>query len=212
MSEINDILKSVPLDDLANQLGVDRSEAEQASTQAIQELLTGMSNNVQAGGEQDLARALLTHADQGAALSERGDISLNEIDVQDGDKIVQHVLGAPSSQAATLFGGRNSSLIGRLLPILAPIVLAYLANRSSQQKTSSGGGLLESILGGGLGSGGQGQRNADYEQGYRDGYQAAQQQFQPQDQRGSYQQAQQQSGGGLGDLLGSILGGGLFGR
>ena len=74
-------------------------------------------------------------------------------------------------------GGQN--LVGKLLPMLAPIVLSYLASRVSGGggKTSavSGGGmedLLGGLLGGVLGGGGS------------------------------------KGGGGIGDLLGGLLGGG----
>ncbi len=217
MSEINDILHSIPLDDLAAQLGVDRGEAEQASTEVIQHLLSGMANNVaDPDGELSLAQALAGHQAQGELL-DGGPLSLDDIDIDDGEKIVQHVFGQPADQAASFLGGGNSSLFRKLLPILAPLVLAYLSRRSTRQAGPSGGSLLDSILGGGSQAQAQ-QVSAEYDRGFQDGYRRAQQDFQ--NQQGRYQQAPQQnyqqeqapSMGGLGDLLGSILGGGgLFG-
>jgi hypothetical protein len=177
VSAVDDILSQIPLGQLADQLGVDQGTAEQAARQALPALLGGMEANAQdPAGAQSLAGALGAHS---PALVEGG-VNLDEVDTDDGDKIVGHVFGDNRGEVvnrlgATGSGGGGQDLIGKLLPILAPIVLSYLAGRlgGGGGKTSavSAGGLGD-ILGGLLGGGGKG------------------------------------GGGGIGDLLGGLLGGG----
>jgi len=70
-----------------------------------------------------------------------------------------------AQQLGGLGGGLSSGLIRKLLPMLAPIVMSYIAKRmrggGGQQQANSGGGGLGDLLGGllqsGLGGGGGGQ-------------------------------------------------------
>ena len=192
---VEDILGQIPAHQLADQLGVDESTAMQAARAVIPSLIGGLQHNALDGdGEQSLAGALLDHA--GTNLFDGGQIDLSQIDVSDGEKIVGHVFGDQTGQLAQAIGTRTqggSSLIDRLLPILAPIVLAYIAKQitGGSQSQAGGGNILNDILGGVLG-GGMGQQ--------------APQQQRPQ----SYPQ-QQGSGSILGDILGGILAGGLGG-
>jgi hypothetical protein len=126
-----------------------------------------------------------------------GGVDVSQVDTQDGEKIVGHVFGGQQDQVANRLagtanlGGVGGDLVRRLLPILAPIVMSYLAKKvlggqdsgaqgsGAQPSPAGGGGIdLGSILGGilgGFGSGGLGGAG--------------------------------QGSGGLGDILGGILGG-----
>ncbi len=192
---VEDILGQIPADQLAEQLGVDPNTAMQAARAVIPSLIGGLQHNAQdLDGEQSLAGALLQHS--GSQLFDSGQVDLAAVDVSDGEKIVDHVFGNQSSQLAQAIGQRTQggpSLIDKLLPILAPIVLAYIAKQitgGSQAQGGGGGNILTDILGSVLGGG------------------------QPQQQGYPQQQAPQQQGSGggiLGDILGGILGGGLGG-
>lgn len=161
MSAIDEILGKLPLDQLAAQLGSDPEAIRVASTEAISSLMGGLQrNSSEPLGQVSLAAALKDHS-ASQLLSDSTAIDLNQIDQTDGTKIVQHVLGAdPATAAQNLRGGKaDQSLIQRLLPILAPIVLAYLgsklgnrqieAGRSGQQASGqqASGSILDSILG-----------------------------------------------------------------
>ncbi len=189
MSAIEEILGKLPVDQLAAELGTDQDSVTQAASAAIESLLAGMQNNAADPlGEQALAAALAKHADKAQGL-EQGSVDLTRVDVADGEKIVGHVLGADSQTAATqLLGGSGASLLGKLLPILAPIVLSYVSGKATKASTGSGGSLIETMLGSLLGGG---SRTEDYQRGYQDGFAAAQQRA--------------QGSGGLGDLLGGML-------
>ncbi|MDQ0821930.1 hypothetical protein QFZ79_004307 [Arthrobacter sp. V4I6] len=190
MTELNDILGQIPVDQIAGMLGTDRQTAQAAVEAAVPTLLAGMQNNAQApDGAASLESALSQHQD---GLIEGG-VDLAQVDTADGEKIVSHVFGGQQDQVASRLagsaqlGGAGGDLVKKLLPILAPIVMSYLANKvlggrgpSSGAGGADGsgqggidlGGILGGILGGtGGAAAGGGQ-------------------------------------GGLGDLLGGLLGGG----
>jgi hypothetical protein len=152
MSAVDDILADIPMDQLAAQLGVDEATAEQATRQAIPALLGGLQANAEdPAGAMSLARALGDHPGE---LIEGG-VDLDQVDADDGQKIVSNIFGPNQDQVAQTLGGdlggQTGGLIRRLLPILAPIVLAYLTKRLTGQRQGSGGqdDPLGSIVGGG---------------------------------------------------------------
>lgn len=181
MDARQDILDQIPMDQLAGQVGSDEATTRAAAEQLIPALLGGMQANAQdEAGAQSLFDALSDH--QGSTPS------LDDVDAQEGQKIVSHVFGANQDEVVNRLGGMDggagSDIIKKLLPILAPIVLSYISGK---------------VLGGGAGGG-----------------QAAPQQptqptqpTQPSDQTqpGDPNAAPSQGAGGLGDILGSILGG-----
>ena len=194
MSAIDDILQQLPLGQLAGQVGASQADTATAASQVITSLLGGMSANVADGGADALAAALQQHAPTTkpgkatkttAAKAKTGSgktkptVDLSSVDTTDGSKIVEHVLGTDPKTAAAAVAdktGADSSLLTKLMPLLAPIVMSYLANKAfggSTAKSGSGGlgGLLGNLLGGGA----------------------------------TTQPAQEQSSG-LGNLLGGLLG------
>ena len=128
MSEIDEILSQVPMDQVAAALGVDQSEAEEATRTAIPALLGGMqANAADPAGAASLMSAVEQH-DPSVLGS-----GLDQIDTQDGERIVQNVFGEQTPDVMARLGGADagpgSSLIQKLLPIIAPIVMAYLAKK-----------------------------------------------------------------------------------
>ena len=135
MGAVEDILADIPMDQLAAQLGVDEATAEQATRQAIPALLGGMQANAEdPAGAMSLAGALGDHPSD---LIEGG-VDLDQVDPDDGEKIVGNIFGPNQDQVAQTLGGnlggQAGGLIQRLLPILAPIVLAYLSKRLMGQR------------------------------------------------------------------------------
>lgn len=216
MGATQDILASLDLDQIARALGADQGSVETAAEQAVGSLLGGLQNNLGADDSAiSLANALGDHIDDDNAAPQTGLVDVSQLDFADGAKIVNHILPAPQQQQ--LFSGSQGSLVQKLMPLLAPIVMAYLAKRLQ----SSGG--LGSILGGVLGgqaaqptqqSGGLGDLLGSILGGGEPARQVRQESGGLGDLLGQIlgggaaaQQAPQQQGG-LGDLLGSILGGG----
>jgi hypothetical protein len=151
MSEIDQILAQLPMDQLAAQLGVDENEAEDAARTALPALLGGLqANAADPAGALSLGQALQNH--DGSLLGS----DLDAIDTADGSKIVQNIFGNNTDAVISQLGGvrgGNSSLISKLLPMLAPIVLAYLGKKLQQQ--GGLGDILGQVLGGGAGASGR---------------------------------------------------------
>ncbi len=197
MSATDEILANIPLAQLAGQLGVDEATAEAATRQAIPALLGGLQANAQdPAGAASLAGALGNHS---SALVDGG-VNLDDVDTADGEKIVGNIFGPNTTQVAQTLSnnvGQQSGLIQRLLPILAPIVMAYIAKRLTGGGAQGGAGdLLGSILAGagaGAGQGGGGNPLNDV-LGNMLG--------------GGRNQSDAEGGGSVLDMLGGMLGGG----
>lgn len=182
MAALDDIKSGLDVNQIAGLLGTDPQTADAAVDTALGSLLRTMGSNVDHEADAlSLASALGRHQ---ASPAFGDSIDLGAIDTDDGAKIVGHVFSPGQVQQLSASG--QGGLIEKLLPLLAPVVMAYLAKRfnnylndrtggqaQAPAPEQSGGGLgdlLGSILGGG--------------------------------------QPSSSGGGGLGDLLGSILGGG----
>src|SRR5690606_37152780 len=88
MAGIDDIISSIPLDQLAGRLGVDEATAQQAVGAALPALLGGLQANAQdPAGAASLGEAITQHD---PSLVEGG-VDLDAVDTADGEKIVRHV-------------------------------------------------------------------------------------------------------------------------
>jgi hypothetical protein len=148
VTEIDDLLSRIPTDQIAARLGVDAATADAAVRAALPALVGGMSANAQhPDGAASLAGALGQH-DPGLV---DGGVDVGQVDTADGQRIVGHVFGANVEPVAERVGGSagvSRELIAKLLPLLAPIVMSYLAKRLGQSSGGPGGS------GGAGGSGG----------------------------------------------------------
>jgi len=146
MSSYDEILSQVPVDELAQRFGVAPGEIEQAAQSAVPALLGGLHANA---GDPAGASSLL-----GALGDHQGQVGgLDDIDEGDGQRIVGNIFGDNTDEVVSRLGGGSGTsggLVGKLLPILAPIVLSWLANRIGQGGLGGLGGL-GGVLGGGSG-------------------------------------------------------------
>ncbi|CAN5268766.1 DUF937 domain-containing protein [soil metagenome] len=154
MSDLDGLINSIPIDDIAKKLGVDPSVAKAAVAVAVPAIVGGLSANAQnADGAKSLETALGSHTGKSTDLS--------AIDTADGEKIVGHVFGAKKKEVVEAVAQKSGGvdlgpIVQQLLPILAPIVLAFLAQQLSGKKAdskpaaapASTGGDIGSILGG----------------------------------------------------------------
>lgn len=205
MSDIQQLLGQMPIQQIAQQAGVGEDEARQAIEAIVPALVGGMQANAHdPAGARSLAGALGAHAGH---LDER---LSGSIDPADGEKIVHNVFGDNTEQIARAAGGSAlGGIIQKVLPIVAPIVIAWIANRFLGQGGQAQGGQTQ----GGQTQGGAQQPSGDSPFGT--GSPGAEQripapQGQPQGQPQA--QAPDQGGFGLEDLLGGILGGGGGGQ
>lgn len=163
MSGLDDLYSQIPVQQIAGRLGVDESEVEGAVKNLVPVLVGGLAHNAEdPGTAQGIASAADSHARSGLL---DGGVSVDQVDEADGSRAVAKIFGGNDTGqvASALSGGGagNSDLIQKLLPILTPIVLAYIGKRLSgggQVPGQSGGGgigdILGSILGGGAAPGG----------------------------------------------------------
>jgi hypothetical protein len=199
MSAIDDIVAQLPMASLAGQVGSDPQTTETAVRQVLPALLGGLHANAQdPAGASSLAGALGQHSPD---LVEGG-VDLAQVDPNEGSKIVSNIFGGQTDQVAQTLGGSlggETGLVQKLLPILAPIVLSYLAQRlgGQNQATQQGGGLAD-VLGGLLGAQSSGAGSSGAGPGGLGGVLGG---LLGGGQGGS-------SAGGLGEVLGGLLGGG----
>jgi hypothetical protein len=166
MAELDDLLKALPLDQIAGQLGIDQGTAQSAASGLLPAIFGGLQANAQdPAGAESLGKAVSQHS---PALVEGG-INLDDVDTEDGAKIAGHIFGPQQDQVVAKVAettGTEPSVLSKLLPALAPIALSYISKKmQSSQAGAAGqgepqaagglGGILGSLLGGG-GSGGGG--------------------------------------------------------
>ncbi len=147
MAGIDDLLGSLPIDQIASKLGVDRATAQQAVQEGGATILTGLENNAQTpAGSAAIEQALGKHAGAG------DDVDLDAVDTADGQKILGHIFGGQEQQVAQKLSDEPKTAgidFGKLLPMLAPIVMGMLAKRQSSGQASASG--TEQSAGGGIG-------------------------------------------------------------
>src|SRR4051794_31835198 len=132
MSDIQELLGQIPVQQIASLLGTDTASAQAAVEAVVPTLLAGMQNNVQApDGAAALESELARHRNELAD----GGVDPSQVDTRDGEKIVSHVFGGQQDQVANQLAGTanlsgvGGDLVRKLLPILAPIVMSYLAKK-----------------------------------------------------------------------------------
>ena len=166
MAGFDDLLAKIPTQEIAQKLGVDEGAVNSAIQTLVPVLVGGLQHNAQ---DPEHASAIESAASNHAArgLLDTG-VNVDQVDEADGDKAVAKIFGGnDTSQVAAALSGAgagNNELFQKLLPVLAPIVLAYIGKQITQQKApapaqqqASGGALndvLGSILSGMSGSGG----------------------------------------------------------
>lgn len=195
---IDQLMRSIPIDQLSTALGEDEATTGRAVQAALPALLGGLASNSQnPDGAASLLGALDKHQD---GLSDN--FSLDRVDTNDGEKILGHVFGDNTdgvvNQLGGIGGGQMGPLVRKLLPILAPLVLSWLAKQVGGAGGAGRGGLQPDGPRGGAGRDGAG--GADMTSVLQDVLGSAL--------GGATGQSPTSGGGGvLGDVLGGILGG-----
>ena len=172
MAGLDDLFAEIPVQDIASKLGADEGEVNNAIRTLVPALVGGVQQNVQAD-DIDSSELESAVAQQGAGSLLDGGVSVDQVDANEGDQFVARIFGGNDSNAVASAlagtGAGGGDLIKKLLPILAPIVLAYIgkqltksqapapAGNAPQEQAAPSGGLgevLGSILGGAGGGGG----------------------------------------------------------
>ncbi len=170
MAGLDELFAQIPVADIASKLGADQGEVNNAIKTLVPALVGGLAQNVQSD-DIDSSKLESAVAEQGASGLLDGGVNVDQVDEKQGDNLVASLFGGNDSNAVASAlagtGAGGGDLIKKLLPILAPIVLAYIGKQfpkgsgSAQaqpqaQAQSAGGGGLGDILGGILGGAGGG--------------------------------------------------------
>jgi hypothetical protein len=163
MADLSGLIDLIPVGDIAKQLGIPEEVAESAVKTAIPAIISGMAANAKdTAGAKSLEGALSNH---GKKLP-KGKAKVDAIDTADGEKIVKNVFGAKTPDVAAAVakasaGDVTKDIIAKVLPIIAPIVIAWIGSQFLGQKSepaaekkaepASDGGVGD-LLGGLLGS------------------------------------------------------------
>jgi hypothetical protein len=129
MADLNALLDQIPVGDIADQLGIDEDVAKAAVKQVLPGLVGGLAANANDEKGQTTLKNVLKHHNKGIAKS------VKEVDTEDGRKIVRNVFGANEDAVVSKLAGASTKsdvtgdIIKQVLPIVAPIVLSWLASQ-----------------------------------------------------------------------------------
>jgi len=166
MAGLEDLFNQIPVADIASKLGVDQGEVNQAIQTLVPTLLGSLQENVQADDidSTELESAVVAEGESDLLT---GGVNVDQLDEGQGNQLIASLFGGnDTNQVASALSGAGAGggdLIKRLLPMLAPIVLAYVGKQFAQKNSAGtgaqaapGGGIgdvLGSILGGAGGGG-----------------------------------------------------------
>ena len=123
------------VENLTNQLEVDKNQVETAIRTVIPTLIADLGSNVQSKkGAKSLMDALDKHID--VDISDMNDF-LSNVDLEDGQKILTHIFGKKQTQIEKDISDRSGLEINQvtiLMATLAPIVMAFLGNQKKENE------------------------------------------------------------------------------
>jgi len=120
---------------ISDQLGVDQRTASQAIQVALPVLVGGLARNTETKKGAGALHEALAQDHDGSLMEDVLGYVVGGGGATDGDAILKHVLGRRRRGVESTVArqaGVDQSLLNQLLPILAPIVLAYLGGRMRQ--------------------------------------------------------------------------------
>ncbi len=172
MAGLDDLMNQIPVADIASKLGADQGQVSQAIATLVPTLLGTLQENVQADDIDSSELESIVVAEGQSDLLDGG-VNVDQLDAGQGSQLVASLFGGnDTNQVASALSGAGApggDLIKRLLPMLAPIVLAYVGKQFSQKQAGAGaqaqaapGGGIGDVLGsilGGAGGGAAGGNN-----------------------------------------------------
>jgi hypothetical protein len=157
MSGILDLLNSdlgkTIISGVSNQTKQPQNKTQDVLTMALPVLMTAMKRNATSPqGAEGLLSAIGSKHD-GSILDNLGGLFEGGVDsniLDDGGKILGHVLGGKQQHVETVLGakaGIDANDVAQILKVAAPIIMGFLGKQAKQQNVSSSSGI-ESLLGG----------------------------------------------------------------
>jgi hypothetical protein len=189
LDELNSQYGSQVSSHLSSQFGLDPSQTEGILAKAAPFLLGGLRGQMEQGADESALRGVIeSHADEGG-LNDLGGYFSRAAEGGGGGAggpDISGLLGGNQSHAAQALGnqlGISPDLMAKILPLLLPLILGAVLQKSRSGGGGGGGGMPQG--GGGGGDGGLGSILGGVLGGGSGGG----------------------GGGGMGDVLGAVLGG-----
>lgn len=133
MAELDGLIDMIPIGDIATRLGINEKEAAAAVKTVLPTIVAGLSANAASGdGAAKLEKTLGKHTSKSTKLT--------DVDEEDGKKIVNHVFGTRKEEVVSAAAAKSDvtkEIVAKILPIVAPIVLAWLAQKLFSSKTEA---------------------------------------------------------------------------
>lgn len=147
MSLVQSQLTGSNLASISNAIGADPNTTNSAISAAVPLLISALANNASRPDEAAKLNLALQKDHDGSLLDNLGGF-LNNPALANGGGILAHIFGGKQSKVETGMAGAtglNVSQIAKLLPILAPIVMAALGRARNSKGLDEGGlaGMLQ---------------------------------------------------------------------
>lgn len=150
---LNSVGKDKIMDAFSQTLNEDKDKVAKATTELLPALLSGMSQNIKKeNGLESLMGAITQH--------ENDKINnplafLDGLDLKDGQKILGHLLGSTQKEVqkeVAQKSGLSSVNTGKLMAMLAPLIMGYLGNQKKSEKGFDSSVLVKMLAGAGASS------------------------------------------------------------
>ena len=212
MNGILDLLKGETGTELikgvSKQTNQPADKTQSVLTMALPLLMTAMKRNASSpDGAQGLLGALQSNKHDGSILNNLSGLLGGGVDAEvmnDGSKILGHVLGKKQSHIEKTLGakaGMDVGSVAQILKVAAPIIMGMLAKKTQEKQVHSSSGL-EDLLGNLLGG-----NNAEQEQSFLERILDADGDGSVIDDVAGMVLGGDKNKGGLGGMLGGFLGG-----
>ena len=143
------MLQSGALDQVSGMLGVDGKSAESAIEYVMPMLLQGMQGQMKnEETKYGFMQALNDHSKQDTRDLRK---AVKDADVDDGAKIVRHLLGSQEEEVAakaTRKSGLDTKTILKIMAILAPILMSKMGQTAKTETARSSSGDMMKVVGG----------------------------------------------------------------
>lgn len=148
----NDMGKTI-IDGVAKQTGQDSQQTQDLLTMALPVLTHAMKRNASSQQGADGLLNALNKKHNGSILDNLSDLfkgGVNDDVINDGDKILGHVLGnkkQPMEQAFSEKSGIDLQTVSQILKIAAPILMGYLGKQARNQPSAGSNNINDMLSG-----------------------------------------------------------------
>ena len=141
-SILNTVLKTGVENTISNKTGLDKDQVSQVIAAGLPMILGGLAKNTDTKEGADALDAAVTKDHSDTSPLEDSEKAAAAADEKDGEGILGHVFGGSGGNIFDLIAsktGSDSDTVKKVLAMLAPLVLVYLAQHKKQNDLDSEG-------------------------------------------------------------------------